>query len=193
MDRARVKPSRWFYALAPLILVGGAVLFTLMLIRGINEISSALIQVEAPGEVELVLDKAGTYTIFYEYQSMVDGRVYSTGRDLPPLELRIRSTANEANVPVVASTTNSTYSVGDRSGRSVGQFTIGEPGAYRLSASYPVEQEGPPIVLAIGQGFVGDILTLVLGSIGVCLGSFLLSAVCLIVVFVVRRNAGEQI
>src|SRR5438552_18390982 len=39
----------------------------------------ALLRVTAPGEHDLSLAEPGRYTVFYEYEGVLDGQAYSTG------------------------------------------------------------------------------------------------------------------
>lgn len=42
-----------------------------------------------PGNGDLQLFERGEYTIFYENQTAVNGRIYSTGEDIPGLQIKV--------------------------------------------------------------------------------------------------------
>jgi len=78
MNESRIRPSRAAYVLPALILVGGAYGFLNVLLKEIGGIEKGLIQMTVPGDQVFALTKTGTYTIFHEYESVMDGRVYSS-------------------------------------------------------------------------------------------------------------------
>jgi hypothetical protein len=79
----KIKPSRWFYVLGFAVLVVGPIVFSIFLFSSLLSNVSSLtqmpsIQVIVPGASDIILSETGKYTIFYEYQSVVGNRVFST-------------------------------------------------------------------------------------------------------------------
>jgi len=189
MNGHEAGPTRLYYALAALVFVAGWVLFALFLFKNLSGLSSKLQQVVVPGKAELNLAQAGTYTIYYEYESVVGSKVYSTGRSLSGLECAVTAKVTGANVPMSSTTVSSHYSLSGRSGFGVFDFTIDRPGIYVLSAQYAEGHEGPEVVLAVGQGFTTGILTTVFGGLAMVFGSMGLAVAIAVITFLKRMRA----
>jgi len=191
MIEEEIRPSRWYYGLAGLVFVAGWVLFALFLFQNLSGLSDTLQQVVVPGSVELTLSQPGKYTIYYEYRSVVGSKIYSADQNLPGLECVLVSKTTGSKVALSRASVSSSYSMGGREGVAVFDFTIEQPGVYELSAGYPVGQEGPEVVLAIGQGFVVRILTAVFGGLAIVFGS-MAAAVAIAVITLVKRTKAKK-
>jgi hypothetical protein len=179
-------PGRTWYAVAAGILLLGIAGFALVLFTRLKDLGSGLEQVVVPGETELALD-AGTYTIFHEHRSVVDGRFYSAPENVPGLRVRVVSAASGRELPVRPPGGDASYSIGGRSGVAIFSVDVPEPGRYRVSGDVP--GGGGPYVLALGSGFGRRLLTTILGAIAVALLSFVAALTVAIVTFVRRRRA----
>jgi len=203
----RIKPSRWFYVIGIVILVGGPITSSIFLfsaaisnIGDMTEVPS--VQVVVPGTNDITLSQTGKYAIFYEYRSMVDNRIYSTGEDIPGIQVNLVSKDTGAEIPLSAASMNSTYTVGGRSGIGLFDFVINQPGIYELSASYPAAQEqqeeqGPEIVLAVIHSSVmekifGSIMGTVAGALAIVFVPFAVGIAIIIITFLKRRKAGAR-
>lgn len=168
-------------ALAALVVITGLLIFGWMAYSALSDMGGDLVQMAAPGTAELDLDKVGEYTIFYEDVSVVEGRFYSTGETVPPglvIELLDLSTGEKLELsPPFGS---STYTFAGRSGRSIAAFEIDHPGVYRMTASYPPGREGPQVVLAVGTGLFGGIISKIVVAIAALFGSIVIGAAILI-------------
>jgi hypothetical protein len=191
MNGEQVGPSRGYYALAAVVFVGGWVFFGIFLFKNLSGLADQLQQVVVPGKFQLNLPSPGKYTIYYEYESVVGSKVYSTGRNFSGLEVTLAAGATGDQIALSRTSVDSRYSMGGRSGAAVFDFTIDRPGAYELAAHYPEGEEGPEVVLAVGQGFAGRILTTVFGALGIVFGSMAL-AVALAVITAVRRHNAKK-
>lgn len=60
----------------------GFIIFVVFLFKQIKE-QTPKIQVVVPGMHEIELGEPGQYTIFYEYRSVIDNKIYMTGEALP--------------------------------------------------------------------------------------------------------------
>src|SRR5665648_501268 len=79
MKQEKVRPGRIWYVIAGLISVIFIVLFVYFLVGAINSATGSIItRVEAPGTARIEIDKAGKYTIYFEYDSVLDGKAYHT-------------------------------------------------------------------------------------------------------------------
>ena len=187
-----IRPGKWLYGLAAVIFVAGWALFAVILWKSLSGIGEGMQQVVVPGSAELTLAKPGSYTIFHEYESVVGSRIYSASRGVPGLECSLRSKATGASVEISPSHSNSTYSMARRSGVSVLDFRIDQPGIYILTAGYPSGQEGAETVLAVGQGIGLRIVGGILGSMAVVFGCIGLSVAIAVYTGVKRYRAGER-
>jgi hypothetical protein len=194
MSEKKVKPSAWFYVLAGLVLVGGMAGFVFFLIGGLSDLSGGLTQVVVPGSQELTFSKSGTYTVFHEHKSIVGNKMYSmTPGGLAGLQCRMVSKTDGQEVSLSPTRMNSTYSMGSRSGVGVFDFTIDSPGEYLFSAKYPADEEGPQAVLAVGHGFVEQLLKTVFGGIGIMFGSLAAAIAIALTTFFMRRGSRKQL
>jgi len=155
-----IRPSWWYSLLAiPAALVGIG-LFAYFLLTGIKGATATLTQVVVPGGVALNITNPGSYTIFLEQPSTVNGKTYSSTESVDALlcnmtEQLPSQTSTESPrtaVPLRRPSVNITYSLGNRAGRSVLEFRADEPALYHLSCAYPEGKAGPETVLAIGTG-----------------------------------------
>jgi hypothetical protein len=187
MDQPRITPSRWYFALAGAVFVGGWVLFAVFLFEGLSGMEKNLQQALAPGVTDIVLQTPGEYTISYEYHSVFREKVYSTDESISGLECALVSKQSSSRVRLSPSRMNTTYEFGGRAGRSVFNFTVQQPGAYSLTSSYPEGQTGPEIVLAVGKDSTAGLFLTIAEALASVLGSLLI-AVTIAVITIVKRN-----
>lgn len=190
-EAARIRPSLWYCLLGvPFLLIGGA-LFVYFLFHGLLHLTDTLTQVVVPGKTELKLEGGRTYTVFLEEHSVVHGKVYST-EAIGGLECRLSAMPSGTTVKIEQAGTNTTYSIGGRSGRSVLQFSIQKDGNYAFACDYGENSQGPEAVLAVGSGVGAAILRTVVESIAaVFAGGFLCVIVVLIVV--IKRERARRV
>ena len=188
MNGQRVTPSRWYYVFAGLVCVTGLALFVLWLDKSANGLGSKLQQVVVPGEAELNLREPGRYTIFYEYHSVVGDKVYSTEENFSGLKCKLTAKADKSKIALVPPRGSETYELGGRVGRSVWECTIGRPGLYVLSASYPEGRQGPEVVLAVGKDFTANALNTIGGGLALFFGTMFATAAIVVVTLVKRNN-----
>jgi hypothetical protein len=154
----------------------------------LQAMNDALIQVVVPGEAEMTLDKPGTYTIFHEERSVVGDRVYVSD-NISGLRVTVRSAATGEALAVAPTTLAETYSFGGRSGKSILSFDISQPGVYRLAAAYEDGGSQPQAALAIGHGFLADLLTTIFVSLGMVFGCIAVAVVIVVLVWRKRSQA----
>ena len=102
---------------------------------------------------------------------------------------------NPASSPIPARSTwlPLRYSVAEQAGIQVFDFWVAEPGRYELSARYPEGKPGPQVVLAVGEGFLGnpwELRRTTLGFAGLCV---LIGALVAVVVLVRRERSRKEI
>ena len=182
-------PSRWFYGLAVVIVLAGSAVFIVFLLGSLGGLTKGLQQVVVTGNYELTFEKPGNYLVYYEYESVIDGKVYSTGEALSGVQCAINHTASGRNIRVGPASTSSTYTMGSRAGKAILQFSIDEPGLYEFSAWY--EDNGQDIVLAVGPDFTMGLFMSIFGGIAVLFGSWVIACIIFIITLIKRKKAGK--
>jgi hypothetical protein len=165
-----MKSPLWF-VVAGVIAIAGFVAAGLYLWPRLGSIDAGMIRVVVPGNAMLDLGKAGTYTIFHEKQSVVDGRFYASD-SVSGLRVDVIAEASGAAVRLEP-TTSTSYSMGSRQGTSIFAFTVDQPGRYRMTTGLA----GGQAVLAIGQGTFGAIFALVGGTIAIAFAGLALAGI----------------
>lgn len=180
------SPSRLWYLAAVAIFIAGMVGMGIFLSNRLAGLGENLVQVVVPGEAALSLD-SGSYSIFHERRSTVDGRIFSA-EGIAGLGVTLASATGEP-VALRPTSMSSRYEFAGRSGVAAFEFEIGNPGLYLLSAAYREGTAGPETVLAVGKGFGSDILGTLLGAFAIVFTGIGLAAAIGGTVFVKRRAA----
>lgn len=192
MQHARTSRQRNYAIAAGIFAVGLLVagLLGYRFVTGLLGLTDDLQQVVVPGTTELMLEETGSYTIFYEYRSTVDGRVFRTPESVSGLNVELVSLDTGEAIPLTSPGSDSDYSIRGRAGRSVLSFRIDQPGRYALTGEYASGAQGPEVVLAIGHGFGRELfLTIVIAFAAAtvfCLST--IAAIALVIVTTVRTR-----
>jgi hypothetical protein len=146
--------SRTYYIIGSVAGAIGVVGFIIFAIFLIHQVASSLPKnkVVVPGTENIYFAEPGVYTVYYEYQSVINNKIYSTGEELPSsvIVTLISETTGE-NITLMQSTMNETYKSGGYAGASLLAFEITKPGDYVFTARYSDNHEHPEIVLAVGK------------------------------------------
>jgi len=176
------------YFLAPVPVIAGIAVAGWLVWSAIDALQSAFTRFVAPGSVTLTLTEPGTYTIFHEPDSVIDGKLYAAP-NVDGLQVTVNAEADPVPIPVAEPTVSSRYTIGGRTGRSVLAFDIARPGRYRLVAAYGGGRGEPQTVLAVGHGFFSRLLLTIGGAIAaVFTGAGLALALVLTTYFRRRRD-----
>jgi hypothetical protein len=192
-EAQRIRPSLWYLSIGVALILAGIGLFVYFLFEGIGHITDSLTQVVVPGKAELTLNTPGTYTIFLEEQSVVDGQIYSTTEAVNGLKCTVTSQPGEQEITLTRPSASTTYNVGGRSGRSVLQFHIEESGQYELACDYPSGTEGPKAVLAVGTGVGARIVRTIGLSFAAIFGGIICGGAVVVAVLVMRERAKKKL
>jgi len=179
-------PGRRWYVVAAVVALAGWTAMALFLVSRIGDSTARMMRMLAPGQTDLLLKEPGTYTIFHEYQSTFEGRVYDV-ESISGLIIAVQS--GGTTVPLVRSTSNTRYSIASAAGRSLFDFEVRVPGTYRISASYDGGRKEPQTVLAIDHGFVGSLVMTILGAMAMAFGGMGIAVAIAVAVFIKRRRA----
>jgi hypothetical protein len=158
-----------------------------------------LTQVVVPGSEEITFEKSGAYAVYYEYRSVVDGKVYVSSKTPPALVCTLTSRTSGDVVGVVPDyVPTNTYSTKDRErvGVLIRSMTIDEPGTYTFSCRYPAGRTQAKIVLAVGSNFMWEFLGIAARSVvtaaaglAVLLGSGAVAASAALAIALKRRQS----
>jgi hypothetical protein len=176
MEKQRIRPSGWFYVLGLAIFLFGCVAAMAFFAFGIAGMVDSAIDIDrlikdfdrlvVPGSAELVLDESGSYAIFYEYRSVVDGEPFYSSRSRPRLQCHLQVKESGEEVPLInAWPQESNYDLPTRSGTLLMRFDVDRPDIYVLSCDYAGSGDAPEMVLAVGTGFVQTALGLAVSVI----------------------------
>lgn len=187
MPAAARKPGKGWIWLGGILGAGGVatgVALVLMAVLALWGFSPQ--RMLAPGKARLKLDQRGSYTIYHEFRSIFDGRVYSRETNLDGMKLRMFHGRTNEEISLRA-TNSETYNIGQYSGRALLAFDVQQPTEVILSGTYDDGRQRPRTVLAVGQIKIARFVLLLLAGIFTIIGSGSVAAV-IIVVAVVRRN-----
>ncbi len=179
MNKDGSIPSKLLYAVSGVIFIIGIVLFVVVLVTGtLSSVNSLDNQVLVPGTRTIELKEPGDYNIYFEYKSVVDGRVFETST-INGLVCKLKNTESGEYIKLENSIANSRYSVNGREGQSLFSFTIDKAGTYEIDASYE-SGEGEEAVLAIGKGFGMKLLS----TIFICFAILFVTIAGAVILFV---------
>lgn len=181
-------PSRAWYVVAAAVFFGAIIAAVWLAVARIGGMGEGLVQVVVPGAADLTLNAPGTYTIFHERNSQVGGRIYASDT-ISGLRVTVRSAASGQDIAVRRPSATSRYNFGGRSGFSAFAFDVDAPGTYRLSAAYDDGRQQPQTVLAVGTGFVGNLLSTIGLVLALAFAGTGAGLAILIVVLLKRRRA----
>lgn len=193
MNNEQIQDYYKYYALAAVIFIIGVSAFVFLLINTLRDIKGGHKHIIVPGDYDIVLPKPGKYTIFHEYKSVIGGKIYNTKKEnLSGLKCKLVDKSTGLNIPLAQPMANSTYSIGSRSGVAILKFNIDDVGIYEFSAFYEGALDGPEVVLAIGQGFIGKILLAVFGGVGILLVTIGISITIIIFTIIKIKEIGNR-
>lgn len=177
------RPSRMQYFAGIAIIIVTSVLAMGLLIASVFGILMPDMRVVVPGTHNLDFDKTGYYILFCENKSIIDGKTYSDGSisDMTVNLYRDDSRPVELSYP----STTITYDMNDKSGYSVFDFHIDEPGTYTLVAEYEEGESGPDAVIAIGRF---DVIEAFLAPSAIGTTGFFIGLIIIIRAMVIRRR-----
>jgi hypothetical protein len=186
-NAGKLGPSRAWYLVSGAIVVVSMAMFAYVLIARLNALPDKLMHLVVPGQSDLHLAQTGTYSIFHERQSVVDGQLLHSN-DIAGLRVSVRS-ASGTDVPLAHPGAPATYSIGRRAGVAISEFEVREPGTYRLTAGYDGDRALPRAVLAVGFGFVDELGATIFGGIAILFAGLIGAAALAVVIYVKRRRA----
>jgi len=187
MQQEKIRPGIVWYVIAGLINVICIVLFVLFLIGAIKCATDSIItRVTAPGTASIEIDKAGKYTIYFEYDSVLDGKVYHNS-DISDMLFTLTNKTTGEQINLNSSLANTSYSINERSGQGIFDFNVKEPGEYILETVYDTGA-GENAVLAVGRPFVFQMVMQIFLSIGSLFCAVVVPVVIFVITILKRSN-----
>lgn len=191
---AKIRPRALWYWIGALLIIGGIVGGIAMIVAGVVSTSRTVdkfARFVAPTEGQtLNFSQSGTFTIYYEWDSEVDGTLYRSPQEVPS-GLRISFIDKDGQaLPVSSGGSSVTFSVSGRSGQSVGKVTIPQAGVY--VAIVQTDQASDQFVIALGKGVLGKLLSYLGGGLAVGFIGFVSGLVILIVTGVKRGRRKRE-
>lgn len=155
-------------------LIIGATVFAVRGIQGTLKSFEPVATFASPGEIELTIAEAETYTLWHDYQTWYEGRSVGHPPALPSgFTFALESLDTGAAVPFSPLRGSQNLSLNSREASGIGTFQVPAPGAYRLTASNatlpaesdPSDAASPPDVRIFSLSR-GRFLSSLGGSIG---------------------------
>lgn len=188
MSNDPIKPSRWYYAVPGIVMISAITIFATNLVKGVLSMDAGFTRFIVPGKYPVHLDKSGHHTIYYEYESVVNGQIFSTSGDLRAISCSLSDTTSGQNVALQNPLIQSTYNISNKAGRSVFVFDTTHEGNFEFACSYPPDHPGENVVFVIGPDIGPDIFKLIFKSLATMFGGAIVAAG--IAVWITRkRNA----
>jgi len=189
---ARYGPSKFYYVLMLAGLAASFFSFRLLIERRFETITASLERGSVPGVFSLELRKKGHHAVYVEYRGSLGNRLFLTAQELGALECTLTSAAGEAlslSRPLLAYG----YDGEAHAGVAVLEFQVPRPGTYRLQGRYPEGTPGPDLLLAVGEGPLGDLSLPILGGFALALAPGLIGVGVGIAIWRIRKQARRRL
>jgi|GEM_PF-3801160 hypothetical protein len=199
---APIRPRSVWYWIGGLLIVAGIVGGIALMVAGVVSVSRTVDDFARfrvpPGELpeggvrqELTFDRSGTYTIYYEWDSEIDGLGVDSPEDIPPDIRFVLIGADGVELPLQDAGTTASFSVSGRAGESIGKVTVPSAGTYVAEVESASASE--PYVIAVGKGVLARLAAYVGGGIAVGFIGVAAGIVAIVVTAVKRsRRKREQ-
>jgi hypothetical protein len=206
MLEKRGQPSRWFYGIAILVILFGALISVWYLVdRGIGNYPAMITDaydeeqhhLSVPGSVDVNLVRKGVYSIYYEINPR--SAVVNYPNIMPPAiecSLVSKSTGAKTQAAPDYVETNRYWSKDqDRLGVLIMSLTVDEPDTYTFACNYEDGRSEPNILVALGPNYVWEFLKVagkislsLFGATAIFCGSSLMALIIVIIVAIKRRG-----
>jgi hypothetical protein len=159
----KIRPSVAWYWIGGLLIaagvIGALVILGIWAARASDAVDNFARMKVSPGASEqgqgFNFARAGTYTLYYEYRSKVDGEKIVNSDHDPPSQLQVVVTDAQGNdVAVRPYDKDFAFSVNDKLGPAFARVTIPAPGLYTVTVD---SNASSPFVVAIGKGVLQSI------------------------------------
>jgi hypothetical protein len=202
---AGTGPGKKWYVIGVLAIVlgiGGAIAMIAGGLVNLSRTVDGFGRFLAPATKTLQFERAGDYTVYYEFigevcadQASRRGCVQVDAADAIPASLEVTMTdPSGAAVPIRSAQEGEvSFSFGGRAGLAAYEVTIDEPGDYLIEVTATGDAQ---FGIAVGRGVLGDLLRWILGGLAVGALGVLLGLLAIIITAVKRgkaRRASQQV
>ncbi len=185
-----IQPSRWYYGLGALIFFVGTALTALIIITQFYRYFEEPRQFLIPGEGTIAFERAGAYTIYYEYLSEYNSQIFDTGKafiDIKP-ELQNKKTGEVIDLSRARITFNRYIFGTHRDAIALLNFRIEKEGEYQFRATLADDQEETEIILSIAPDYIHIALVTLSWSVPLFFLTIIASIVAILVTYFKRRE-----
>jgi hypothetical protein len=165
----KLKPGVARYVIGGLLIAAGVITAISLLVAWLVQTSDRVdkfgrFRVPPEGaQATLTFAKPGTYTVYYESTSKVDGQKIENGNTDPPSQLAISVVdSSGTSIPIESKNTDFTFSFNGKVGRAVGEVRIPTAGSYTVSVTSNATED---FAIAVGKGVLGTIVPWLIGAI----------------------------
>jgi hypothetical protein len=192
-----IKPGRrWYWIGGLLIAAGIATAVTLLIVWAVrtsdtvDKFARVRVVPDEGATTGLDFKKSGTYTIYYEWRSEVDGERIDNDDHDPPSQLDVEITGPDGQrIATEPEDRDITFSFNDKVGRAVEKVRIPAPGPYVMRVTSSATQ---PFAIAVGKGVIRTIIPYALIGIGALLLGLGLGLTAIIVTAVKRGRRKRE-
>ena len=136
------------------------------------------IRIVVPGVREMTLKNPGSYTLYYEHRSTVDGDHYVTQSWLPPMEITIQDASSRALLTIQPATADA-YNYTRYAGVPIIQFAISHPSRIVVNVINRSDQPQPFVIAVTNRPIHNPHRDLVPGVATVLLGCVIAARILL--------------
>ncbi len=187
-----VKPGKIHYVMGALVIVLGIIFAIQIVYRGITGFGRSMVRAKMPGETTMRLDETGRYTIYHEYETVIDGDYHRSSPGLGALRLRLECGEAGGEVALEPLRGSAIYTIGARSGEAMLTFSIDQPGRYNLSGWYSNEGKNRPIMLVVMRSSFGPMMRTIGWAMLVGVISLGLGVAMIVLTFIGRSRARNR-
>ena len=186
------KPSWIHFLLASILIIGGFAGYSIMLFVNLVDARKSDQKVVLPAEQELDFPEVGLYTIYYEFNTTLDGQIIRNPESPPTMQISLTSKSSPENkININAMNYQSTYTIGNNQGTGVFEFEVTESGTYLFKGSHSGGKEYGPVVLVVGKGMVETLYKAVLSPCIIIGITFPVGVIWIIIVGIKRSRASR--
>ncbi|HME82252.1 MAG TPA: hypothetical protein VKF82_09265 [Candidatus Eremiobacteraceae bacterium] len=185
----RSGASALWYGVGALVIVAGMIASVFGALGDFKSLQTAFARVVVPGSDELHLSKPGTYVIYYEYRSDINGEIFETP-ETTDIKCSIVSRTGRT-IEIVPASLNAEYDFGGRAGKAIAQFVAPDAGMYVINCDY-AGGKGTRIALAIAPPVAAGFIASFFKWLALAFASLGFGLIILIVTLVRRAGPGPR-
>jgi len=164
-NHAKATRGGGFFARAGVLFFTGVVLAGLFIVWAGGDLRGRILRIAGGAPAQVTFPEPGTYTLFHEYWTVIDGQRVHRMPELPPTMWRLEGLAG-VQVALAVPTSDSGYTLGSRRGAAVAQAAIPAAGTYTFEAiSESTVPDAPPFVFVFAKDLPRRLFISSIGSL----------------------------